>query len=65
MPLDVARVGIDAEELVQARSERDPDGCLEPARELIDPGAPHELELDERAVLVEDQQVDARERIGR
>ena len=49
---------------VQALAERQARGGLRAGRELIHPAAPHQVELDERAVLVEDEQVDPLEGVA-
>src|SRR5262249_30385489 len=61
---DAAGPGIDAEDLAERLSEWFAGFPFEPGDELADPGAPHGVEFDERAVLVEDDEVDAAERIG-
>ena len=63
--MDEAGRGVDAEERVQAVAQRQRRSPPRAGRERIHPAAPHEVELDQRAVLVEDQQVDPIEEIVR
>src|SRR6185295_12865454 len=56
---------LDSEQWVQPVAQRQARLGLEPARELIRPATPHEVELDERAVLVEDDEVDPVEEVPR
>src|SRR6185295_12324054 len=62
---DEARCLLDPEQRVQPVAQRQARLGLQPARELIRPATPHEVELDERAVLVEDDEVDPVEEVPR
>jgi hypothetical protein len=62
--MDEAGRGIHAEQRVQALAEAEPRRGLEAASQLLDPVPPHQVELDEGAVLVEDQQLDPVERVA-
>src|SRR4029079_18827770 len=51
--------GVGAEHRVELGFDRPVGGFLERASERLGPAAPHRAEVDERAVLVEDDEVDA------